>query len=597
MAYHFDKSDDSLVIDGWEKGIADNPFNGIADMRNANIISVPGEASVNFKTSSVTPPASSGTMTTSSASGDTVSLSNNFLETGQVIYFSSLSDATKGIALNTFYWIEIVAGGVYKLRSNYSGSSLVDITADSLTGNWATVNMGRPKHFAYASLNVPAYWMVDHLGQVWSNSRVTLSSGYWTFTGNKVNTYSHGNGLVYYAASDGTNYIFLFSDRAIDYTRADSSAQVSWNYQWDPSAGTIGVWNNVPSPVLKAVGNVSHEAFVAPTNQVIYCDTNWVGRFYEKNPATAFVPTTLATYVFDQTNLLPTTDTAQCLTYLGTNILVGGSFNVIYPWNGFSTTFNYPLLLPEYNVTKMVTVNTNTYIFIGNRGRVYITNGTNVQLYKKVPDHISGTIEPYFSWGGATTLKNQIYFSCLVTTNGGSTISQYGGLWAVDTDSNALRLTNKLSYGTYAGYASAMIANLGSNPAGAGLYIGWDNGSSGYGVDTTSSNPYTGSETTIDSDLIPIGTFQQPKEFTKIEYKLTRPLVSGESIVIKTRLVFDTQNTGYTTALTDSTVGSYSGIGDVNFKNAQWVQFQIVLNSTNSSPSYVRLKEIRILTI
>jgi hypothetical protein len=274
--------------------------------------------------------------------------------------------------------------------------------------------------------------------------------------------------------------------------------------------------------------------------------------------------------------------------------MVGGKNNVIYPWDRFDSNFNFPLLCAENNIVKMVTINTNTYIFIGNRGRIYVTNGSQVQLYKKIPDHISGTVEPYFTWGGATYTKNQLYFGLLATTNAGAPISQYGGVWAIDVDTNALRLVNKLSYGTYNGYATALIANFATNPAGTGLYIGWYDGVSTYGMDTTVSTPYTGSQATIDYDLIPIGTFNKTRDLTQIEYKLTRPLVSGESVTLNTRLVFDTQSTGYTQVLTDNKAGNYSNSAPVNFQNAQWIQIQAVLNSITVNPSYVRIRQIRI---
>lgn len=599
MAYRFDSYDDSLVISGFEKGIADDPSAGIADMRNVNIVSVPGEASVNFATSAISAPNSNGTMTNSSAAADTVTLDAN-PESGSAIQFSVLSDVTKGISLTTTYWA-VGSSGTFQLYSDYALASLVNITGNGLTGTWATVNMGVPKYYAYASKEAtPSYWMVDSLGQVWSNARTTSQAPfYWTFTGNKPNNNSNGNGLVYYCASNGTGYMFVFSNSSIDYTPT-SNVAISWVYQWNWLAGTVGVWSATPGAVLRTSTGVnnSHEAFVAPDNHVYFCDSNYIGTFFQKDVTTptAFVPTTLATYTATQTAVLPYNDTAQCLAPLGNNVLIGGRGNVIYPWDTFSQLSSYPILLPEFNVVKMVTINTTAYIFIGNRGRIYYTNGTNVQLYKKVPDHISGTIEPYFTWGGVCTTKNQIYFSMSVTTNAGVANTQYGGVWAVDTDTNALRLTNKLSYGTYAGYASAMIPNFTGNPSGTGLYIGWDSGASTYGIDTTSSSPYTGSQATIDTDLIPIGTYQAARDFTKVEYKLTKPLVAGESVVIKSRLVFDVQSTGYT-ALSNlsGTTGDYSGIGDINFKNAQWVQFQIILNSTASSPSYTRLREIRIL--
>jgi len=133
--------------------------------------------------------------------------------------------------------------------------------------------------------------------------------------------------------------------------------------------------------------------------------------------------------------------------------------------------------------------------------------------------------------------------------------------------------------------------NTSTNPAGTGLYLGWNDGASGYGIDTTVSTLYTGSQATIDTDLIPIGTYEKPRNVTRIEYKLTKPMVSGESVTIKYRTDF---SQAYTTVLTDSTVGNFSSDGPINFANAQWIQFQIVLNGASSTPSYTRLREIRI---
>jgi hypothetical protein len=248
----------------------------------------------------------------------------------------------------------------------------------------------------------------------------------------------------------------------------------------------------------------------------------------------------------------------------------------------------------------MVTINTNTYIFAGNRGRIFVTNGSQAQLFKKMPDHISGTVEPYYTWGGATFNRNQLYFGVIATTNSGSPIAQYGGLWAIDTETNSLRLTNKLSYDTYEGYATAIVANTppSFNASGPGIYVGWDSGNSTYGVDTGSSTPYSGERSVIVSDLIPVGSFDMPRDFERIEYKLSKPLTTSENIKIYARLIFNTTDTGFGSAiLTDSTVGNFSSSAPVNFKNAQWLQIQVVLNSSGvSSPnqSFVRLKEIRI---
>lgn len=611
MAYHFDNWDNALVIDGWEKGIADSELQGISDMRNVNIISVPGEASVNFATAFISPPTITGTKTVTGLSSNAISFSGiTGFEAGMAIQFTSVGSLS-GVSTNTTYWIHVATGSPttsVTLYSDYNFSSAVTITGSAGGATFTIFNVGSttsnstPQYFTNSPSDVAAgglvyrSFMQDGIGQVWSNTKLT-TSGFWTFTGmSGTSDTSAGCGLIYYAG-----YVFAFRQASIDYFTISTNA---WTYGWNWLSGTTH--NGANACGLHNTG-VGHEALVAPDNVCYFVDGNWIECFFQTDPGTAFDPTNLAgTYTANQlTALIPNTDSGTALGYIGDKVLAGGIGNIIYSFNrtnNLSAT-GQPLatwiILPEFNTHRMVTINTNTYIFAGNRGRIYATNGTNAALFKKLPDHISGTIEPYFQWGGATTVKNQLYFSAICTSNGGTSINQYGGVWAIDMDTEALRLTNQLSYGSYAGFASAMIpvfGTVGHNPGGTGLYIGWSDGSnSNFGIDVTVGTPYTGSQATIDSDLIPIGTFNKTRDATQIEYKLTKPMVSGESIVIKTRLIFDVTSTGYSTTLSDSTVGAYSATKEINFQNAQWVQFQIIVNSTVSSPSYTRLQQIRLL--
>ena len=528
MAYHFDNYDNSIVIDGWEAGIAPSPHIGLADMRNVNIVSVPDEVSVNFATSQISSPQISATITVTGLSSNAISFAAVAgLENGMAIQFTNLGSLT-GLSLTATYWCYSAVGfpnttsvklySVFSAPGTASGPVTIGGTAGGATFIVATIsNPGGssttgPQYFVYAN-NINAYFMQDGTGQVWTNRFVTGTNSYWMFIGLSGSSDNAGRGLAYYQSTKaGNGFLFAFKRQSIDYFDLQA---LSWTWGWRPLDAAPHNSN-----YLNYSGG--HEAMLMPTNQLIYCDGQFVGRFYEKNPGVDFDPTSTTTYVWDTTQLLPGFDISQCLTYLGTNILVRGSNNVIYPWNGTSSTFDYPILLPEYNVHRMVTVNTIAYIFVGNRGRIYQTNGTNAALYKKVPDHISGTVEPYFVWGGACSVKNQLYFGLYCITNAGATINQYGGVWAIDMDSGALRLTNKLSYGDYSGFASAMIPNFSTQAAGAGLFIGWGQGAFlNFGIDTTISTPYTGSQATIDSDLIPIGTLNKPRDLTKVEYRLT----------------------------------------------------------------------------
>jgi len=92
---------------------------------------------------------------------------------------------------------------------------------------------------------------------------------------------------------------------------------------------------------------------------------------------------------------------------------------------------------------------------------------------------------------------------------------------------------------------------------------------------------------------VAIGTWQRPRNGSQAEVKLTRPLVSGESISLYQRLIFDTTSTGWTLIGTFDTVGQWSFSKAVNFSNAQWLQLQAVMTSTGTNPSFVRLREVR----
>lgn len=589
MAYHYDSYDRSLVIDGYENGIADSPYLGLSDVRNVDIGTVPGEASVGFSTAALSkPPIVTAVVFSVSAATDFVTVASTAgYYNGMAITLNTLVGGT-GLTALRVYWIGNLTGNTFKLYTTPGlfGATAINVTVDG-TGTLSSYTPGQPKWWAVDGTQGSTQYsfFVDANGLVWwANNQITgvgVPSGVLSYLGNTTLTLATGNGLVCYHG-----YLIVFRFNTTDYIKVvnilnTGDAATSWVYGWESvSAG------------------VNHQAYSATDNAVYWCDgSNGVGSFYE-NATGTFNPASSGTYTKNQPALsLPDGDQATFICELGTNLMVGGRMNRIYPWDRVSTSFRYPILIAENYVTRMVTVNTNTYIFAGVRGRIYITNGSQAQLYKKVPDHLSGTVNPYFLWGDASYNRNELLFGVRATDNAGTAINQYGALWAINLDTNAIYLKNELSYTTYAGFVTAMSpvfsATLPSRPAGYGMYLGWDDGASGFGVDQGSATPYTGGQAMVDSDLIPVGTFEKPRDFGHCEYRLSRPLVSGESISVQYRLIFDTGSTGYTTIFTDATTGAYSNTKPVNFKNAQWLQFRTILTSTASAPSYVRLTSIR----
>lgn len=620
MAYRLDAYDNALVIDGWDAGIARNPYEGPSDIRNVLTNSVPGEAAVNFAMGSISATVAAGTVTSVLTGGTNVVFAGaGGLENNMAITFGTVSNYSGITGGTTVYWVQNVNGvqaGSFSLSTNYVPSAPVTVSGSGNASftvyapNFTNYQGNTPKRFARSSQSGNIF-LLDSKGLVWSNKRLTGTTSGWTYTGNipaSNGDQSNGNGIVFLQPTPaagvalGNGYVFIFNDSSIDYC-IDNAAN-TWNYGWNPSTAT----NNQAAGYLnsgKATGN-SHDALIGQDNVCYYCDGNILGSFGEKSGQT-FNPTVSSTFSNNTGATfalkLPSIETSTCLAELGIYLLVGGTRNLIYPWDRTSSSFTYPIWMTEYTAQRMVTVQNNVFILAGNRGRIHITDGTKAWVWQKVPDHLSGTVEPYYRWGDCVSNKNQLYFSLWATTNGdnlfNTPLSQYGGLWAVDLNTQALRLANQFSYATYGGFAPALFSNsplyngglLIGNTAGSSVIAGWYDGVSTSGIDQGKSTPYTGSQAYVDSELIPIGTFEKPRNFTRIQYLLSKPMVAGESIQLQYRTDF---SQSYTTIATDSTTGNFTNGFTVNFYNSQWVQFRAILNSTATNPSYVRLKQLRL---
>jgi len=287
---------------------------------------------------------------------------------------------------------------------------------------------------------------------------------------------------------------------------------------------------------------------------------------------------------------LPNGDDVISLGEQNTSLLIGGMQDLVYPWDRISPSFDFPIILPENNTVRIVSANQLAYLFTGNRGRIYVTNGSSVELLKKIPDYIAGSYEPYFAWADAMVWRNQLYFSFTATTNAGVALATTGGLWAIDMPTGAFRLTNKLSYGSYAGSATVLLPHvLSDTPPGTGVYVGWSVNST-YGVDVSSVDPYSNYEAMIDTEIIPVGTFVEKYTPRHFEFQMAMPMVSGESIRLSARKsLSDSYEVIGTT--TDTVL---SAPFDTPFDDWELFQFRVEMSSTATTPSYNRLLKMTV---
>lgn len=515
MSYRIEGND--VVIDGWEKGIADGPYaiaspsalgpitnTGTVNLSYGNITGVPGEVSVEY-------PLKLSTVVTSGGSA-------------------------LGIPVHKAVQID--------------------------SGNGGTVTK---------------YFILDDKGQIFS-SNLSGETVTWTYKGHvgSTNPAITGNsGLVYFQG-----YLFTFRAGTIYYSSDD------------------GVTNNAFDTGLDS--GTTHYAIASQFNPstMYFCNGAFVGALIV-NYGQTFDPTNSATYTFQlQAVALPSYDMSTCLAELSNQVLIGGALARVYVWDasnlsGSNTTgvVSNVLFLGDRFVYRIVVVNTNAYIFTGHpviasgRGNIYITNGSQVDLFKKMPDWLgialSGSYNiqnPYWTFGDAMFHRNKLFFG--ISSSGGT-----GGVWAIDLQSSVLYRSNLVTTGTNAFVTVISPLDTGTTIPGLGYWCGVNS------VMNNTANTLTTSAV-VTSDLIPVGTFLNKKTFEQIEIKTSAPLASGESIDI---VVYQDGS------LSPTTVGSMTSADGMSkvftpltFQANQWLQVQCTLNPTNSSPTYVRLREIRL---
>lgn len=655
MSYHIDASTGDLVIDSFQNGTGSDPYSGLTDVKAVNVSTISGEASVGFSTASVTSTSYSNiTLTSAGVSNTYTTTGTPFLENGQAIYVSSSTITGLTAATAIVYYITGLSygGGTseFSLTTVYGGSSGIS-TGNTGSAVFSTYNISIVNFFQKSRAN---NFAIDQLGQVWSDLFLTTggsgvaSTSSWTYMGNRSNSgnvpiaTANGNGIVIFTtvhdSTGGTGisalldeWLFAFRNSAIDYaqvTAASSNTSPTWVYSWQPSTGTIGTPTTSGYLQTNATVAGSHHAIVTPDARANYCDANYIGNFYQNIPLlgsnyTGFNPQSNATYTFQNyTAILPPDDIAQCMAFVNQSLLIGGIKNIVYPWdlNPSDNTYSVPLiLLPERGIASIVSMGNNGYIFAGNRGNIYITNGSQSSFFKKVPDHVSNSIEPIFQWGAGTSTtigvspqaaaynKNRLYFGVSGNYQNGGNILNCGGIWCIDLNSNAIYQSQQLSYGTWNGYASAIYteATVTEQNVGFGLLVGWSDGLiPKLGIDVDTKNPYVNGQSWITSDMIPVGTLLRLNTPTQVELKLSQPLVSGESIQLNVGSYLDTSyasfvSSGTMSYSTNPLISNISWNSDASkgfpIQGLQWLLVQAVMTSTLTNPSYNRLKELRVI--
>jgi len=611
MAYRIEGED--IVISGWENGIADSPYNGIADMRNVNIDAMPKEAMVNFALQAAAkPPVLNATAYTAVATTDIFTWAGSSLYSGCALKVAS---SQGGLTANIVYYVKVLSPTTFSLYLDPAFQTLVNVTGDH-SGTFTTYQYGdqRGNGVGYSPIS---YW-VDQTGAASGNNATYLvdASNYvWMLTPPVSSPYA-GSSLIFLGNIGGigatTNYgavaiwkgyIFLFASGSANIAVAlmsnllvTNGPAATWNYAW----GALATSSNGPPKLLHS----------SEDDNLYFTSTEGLGSISEV-PGQTFLPTNAATYTRTATAVtLPSNDFSTVFCELGSNLYIGGTRSFVYVWDKISPGFNNIITFSESLVQQIVATDTNVFVFIGNKGSIYYTNYSSIDLVKKVPNYLTGLAMPYILFTDASYVRGNIYFAFAAYTSNSGTFTQQtttGGVWALDVEKFTLRMINKTTYADYSPYISMVTEgprrsqnSFFTQPIGTGLTVGWTVGST-YTVDIPLGTPYANYEAYIETDIIPVGTMLNPFTPSQIEWKTSVPLGgngTSESVRISYRTnLLEAYTVIGTSTSTSTTLNGHSSISEMmqaNFQKAQWVQFKIELSSNATTPTYVRFYELRV---
>lgn len=655
MAYHLDeknKAQPAIVIDGFEKGIADSPIVGIGNIRNLNVDYYKGVAYVNYKRQQITIQGLftfSFPFTGGEISGSLTSVWS--LASGTYSITFSNGDVKNGVFTNgsaTVVWT--VSGGL-------SGPATVNITV-SLNNS-----LGSPRYAVQSPGGI--IYISDGNGTIIQQS-VQNSPIFNVLTGCPG---SPSSGLRFW-----NNYLFAWSTTSLNVCGDGTGDNGVTSANWNTPAGTSGVWPisnatvtlsgtpamgdtgsetissytdaqgnsrafwNGPTgsylvtflgvsgtfvanltqgvntlswtPALPTAASSSAMSVVAVAPNVLHPSINLVndGNLYFGNGSNLGMIQLLPFQIFRKENMngqnftfnsaalsLPYSETIGALTELQGQLMVGTRFR-LYPWTPTSSRPEDPFPMPE-EIKSMINILNSIYILAGNKGNIYRSNGYNPELFKKIPDNIAGVDDPTWTFGGIMSHRQKLWFQVLAQ-NGQTGNNILAGIFSLDVNTKVLNMEAQNSFGLASTTTLAGGILLDNTPLSYlgydNYYSGWSNGLGGLGgVDFNDTTLWSSNEPLIETDLIPIGTAVEQKTFSSAEFKMDQPMRSGDSITLYARQSLSDTYVLVGTTTTNVLSDFYP---DVNFQEWQWVQFKVTMscNPTATLSSFNKLREIRI---
>lgn len=596
----------------WEKGIADSPTDGFADMRNCNIERYPGNITPGFQTVSTTPVIFGPISVTRIGSTDNLQFGDNTFTPyiGQAVVFSATGG---GITAGQIYYL----GSIFFISGSWQAkiyNAVIDAINASgnvtlsagVTGNITSIAMGQimdikifyPKN---PTIN-PVTCAIDSNARVWVQSQPSsedlkvLTTSNWYYLAKSTDGVGDKTsiGLAIYTSPHASNNVWLFaaSNNNLGVIQISTGSGLDLTGTWTPAFQSF-------------LTGFYHRGFVSQTGKLYFTDGSSLFGFAEVNGQN-FAPGTSSTYSINPSAiLLPSFEIATCLDNLGDNLMVGGlNSNLIYPWNEIQqiittasstqvfASYQTPLRVGEGGIIQMKNINNVLYVLAGTKGIIYYTSGYDVLPLKKIPEYITGGS---VQWGGIEKIDGNLLFG-FSATQADTTFNVQRGIVGKLFLTQQIQSTSIIAQGTLVIDQTVVNAtNLAQIVSALAVYVN-RNVTTFLGQETY----YLGSLTGIDvvdpstcrSDgssyiVLPIeyaSNLKSSRSFQNIGAELLQPLTSSQSIDIQYRNAINSSfaeiNPNTPTFSATTPQGSaINPFGNTQISNTNLVQLKATLTS------------------
>lgn len=496
------------------------------------------------------------------------------------IQFTTTGTLPAGLSLNTTYYILTSDGANTITVSTSVGGSAVTLTSDgtgvhTITDYSTPLPLGNCTSFVATGLSV-------------GGTTMTISS-YVNPSGVTVNNnWQEATGLYKIIMTDGQALPANFTNGSATINLLSPLIYYAAGSNWQVQLLDTTVTNYNPY-VSKVDGSL------------LYANGQFLGRIAEStSPNISFNPGLAITYnVSYGVTALPeqNQDTIVMMTDLKDNLVVAGQKDV-YTWDYLSAATSSPSPVGE-KIFKIINLLSNIYILAGQKGNIYTSNGYSAQLFYKVPDFIAGVIDPVWSWGDIMVHRSKLFFQLLAQNTAGTNI--LSGIFSLIASpsmtgevASGMVMESQNSYGLtpVSGTPSngLLIDNSPSANGNDSYYSAWSNGSASGGIDYNDTTLWQNSEPIIETDIIPIGDVLNQQTFGNIEFKLDRPMATGDLISLYWR---PSLSDAYALIGT-TTTAVLSDYKESKVVESQWAQFKVVSSCASSGSSRVPVREVRL---